>query len=54
MFTIKHLDTYLTYLREMVYSKRPWAHHTKKGPGRKHQQGQAKSKNQRNNEILNK
>lgn len=28
-------------------ARRPWAHHSKKGPGRKHQQGSSMTKKER-------
>ena len=46
-FTITYLDSIITTLR-MQDGKRPWATHTKKGPGRKHQQGRAITKQERN------
>ncbi len=48
MFDIKQISAFLAYTRAMYVSKRPWAHFSKKGPGRKHQQGQALSKGERN------
>lgn len=35
---IKTLFAYYAYVRQLYSAKRPWAHRTKKGPGRKHQQ----------------
>lgn len=48
-FTIGHLDAIITTLRNQD-AKRPWANHTKKGPGRKHQQGSPVTKSERNKE----
>lgn len=45
-FAIADLDSIITILR-IQDSKRPWANHTKKGPGRKHQQGRAMTKQER-------
>ena len=47
-FTINDLDAIITTLRYQD-AKRPWANHTKKGPGRKHQQGKARTKQEREN-----
>ena len=46
-FTIAYFDSIITTLR-MQDGKRPWAHHTKKGTGRKHQQGRVITKQERN------
>ena len=46
-FTITYLDSIITTLR-MQDGKRPWSNHTKKGTGRKHQQGRAVTKQERN------
>lgn len=46
-FTIGHLDAIITTLRYQD-AKRPWASYTKKGPGRKHQQGKVLTKTERN------
>lgn len=48
-FTINHLDAIITTLRNQA-AKRPWANYTKKGPGRKHQQGNPVTKAERNKE----
>ena len=48
-FTIAVLDSIISTLR-IQDAKRPWANYTKKGPGRKHQQGQAITKQERENE----
>lgn len=48
-FTIGHLDAIITTLRYQD-AKRPWASYTKKGPGRKHQQGKVLTKAERNKE----
>lgn len=45
-FAIADLDSIITILR-IQDSKRPWSNHTKKGPGRKHQQGRAMTKQER-------
>ena len=45
-FTIKDLQDAYQSAKDMVTS-RPWAHHTKKGPGRKHQQTKTLTKQQR-------
>jgi hypothetical protein len=47
MFDIKEIFTYLATVRALYSAKRPWAHHSKKGPGRKHQQGRALTKQER-------
>ena len=46
-FTIAHLDSIISIPRSQD-AKRPWANHTKKGSGRKHQQGRAITKQERN------
>jgi hypothetical protein len=46
MFNIQYLLNHLSY-RRMMSAKRPWAHFSKKGPGRKHQQGRAITKQER-------
>lgn len=46
--TIKDLFSYYAYLRQTLVAKRPWAHRTKKGPGRKHQQTKTLTKEERN------
>lgn len=46
MFNIQYLLNHLAYRRAMA-SQRPWAHFSKKGPGRKHQQGKALTKQER-------
>jgi hypothetical protein len=43
---ITHLFSFYAALRA-DYNRRPWAHSTKKGPGRKHQQGRAITKTER-------
>ncbi len=48
MFNINYILGYYAYARKLMVSQRPWAHFSKKGPGRKHQQGQARSKDERN------
>jgi hypothetical protein len=45
--SINDLFQYLAIMR-YDYNRRPWASHTKKGPGRKHQQGQPMTKQERN------
>ncbi len=44
--TIEQLLTHYAIMR-MTYAKRKWAHRTKKGPGRKHQQSKTLTKQQR-------
>lgn len=45
---MKITDLFTFYaITRSTYTKRPWAHFSKKGPGRKHQQGQAKTKGER-------
>jgi hypothetical protein len=51
MFNINYIFGYYAYMRKNLVSKRPWAHYTKKGPGRKHQQGKAQTKEERNGEV---
>lgn len=46
-FTIADLDSIISILRSQD-AKRPWSNHTKKGTGRKHQQGRAVTKQERN------
>ena len=46
-FTIADLDSIISILRSQD-AKRPWSNHTKKGTGRKHQQGRAITKQERN------
>lgn len=48
MFNIKYLLGYYAFARKTFTSKRPWAHFSKKGPGRKHQQGKPLTKEERN------
>ena len=48
-FTISILDSNISTLR-IQDAKRPWASHTKKDPNRKHQQGQATTKKEREND----
>lgn len=48
-FTIGNLDAIITTLLYQD-AKRPWASYTKKGPGRKHQQGKVLTKAERNKE----
>jgi hypothetical protein len=36
---MKFLIEWLAFMRQLHTAKRPWAHYSKKGPGRKHQQG---------------
>lgn len=43
---IADLLTFYAIMR-MGYTKRPWAHRTKKGPGRKHQQTTTLTKKER-------
>ena len=45
-FTIKDLQNAYAAVKGTV-AERPWAHYTKKGPGRKHQQGRILTKQQR-------
>lgn len=47
---MQNLINYLIALRQLnaFGGQRPWANHTKKGPGRKHQQGKPKTKEERN------
>lgn len=45
-FTIKDLQFAYSNANYLV-TKRPWAHFSKTGPGRKHQQGKALTKQQR-------
>lgn len=45
-FTIRDLE-YALRLKKAVSSAYPYAHHTKKGPGRKHQQTPHLSKEER-------
>lgn len=45
-FTIKDLQNAYASAKDKV-TKRPWAHFSKAGPGRKHQQGKALTKQQR-------
>lgn len=40
--TMQQILNVLAYYRAMHTSKRPWAHFSKKGSGRKHQQGKRK------------
>jgi hypothetical protein len=47
MFDIKEIFKFLATVSEIYTAKRPWAHHSKKGPGRKHQQGRALTKKER-------
>lgn len=44
---MKFIMEWLAFMRQLHTAKRPWAHCTKKGPGRKHQQGQVKTKTER-------
>jgi hypothetical protein len=44
---ITDLFTFYATMR-MDYTKRPWAHRSKKGPGRKHQQTTTLTKQERN------
>jgi len=37
-FSIDDIKGYYATVRAIFSVKRPWAHHSKKGPGRKHQQ----------------
>lgn len=46
--TIQFLFSYYEYFR-LMQAKRPWAHNTKKGPGRKHQQTPTMTKKERDN-----
>ena len=46
-FTIADLDSIISILRSQD-AKRPWSNHTKKGTGRKHQQGRVITKQERN------
>lgn len=43
---LNELFTHYAIMR-MNYTQRPWAHFSKKGPGRKHQQGQPLTKKER-------
>lgn len=45
-FSIRDLQKAYGYFASMV-TARPWAHHSKKGPGRKHQQTKTLTKAQR-------
>lgn len=45
-FTIKDLQNAYSYFKAAV-TERPWAHYSKKGPGRKHQQTKTLTKQQR-------
>lgn len=47
-FTIQDIE-YALRLRQEVSAAYPYAHFSKKGPGRKHQQGQALTKQERQN-----
>ena len=48
---IGDIFAWLKFMRETQTAKRPWTHHTKKGPGRKHQQTKTLTKEQRNGKI---
>ena len=44
---MKFIMEWLAFMRQLHTVKRPWAHYSKKGPGRKHQQGRPLTKTER-------